>query len=96
MMADLHVVATIPAKPGFEKEVGDALKGLAAATQDEAGCISYELFESASTPGVFVTVELWESQEHLDAHMKAPALTEAMSAVGEHLGDLAIHPLKPF
>ncbi len=92
-MADLRVVATIPAKPGFEKEVGDALKGLRAATRDEAGCISYELFESASTPGVFITVELWESQEHLDAHMKSPHMAGAMGAVAPHLGDLAIHPL---
>ncbi len=95
-MSDLNVVATIPAKPGFEKEVGAALQKLAAASREETGCIAYQVYESAAAPGVFVTIEKWESQEHLDAHMKAPNLTAAMSTVGEHLGELAIHPLKEF
>ena len=34
---------------------------------------------------VFFTVEEWESQAHLDAHMKAPALAEAVGTIGEHL-----------
>ncbi|MCX6469772.1 MAG: putative quinol monooxygenase [Corynebacteriales bacterium] len=92
-MSDLHVVATIPAKPGFEKEVGDALAELAAATREEAGCISYDLYESQAEPGTFVTVELWKAQSDLDAHMASPHLTAAMGKVGEHLGALKIHPL---
>jgi quinol monooxygenase YgiN len=94
-MPDLNVVATIPAKPGFEKEVAAALSKLAAATVDEPGCVSYVLYESQAAPGTFVTIETWKSQEDLDAHMTAPAIQEAMSTAGEHLGEIAIHPLKP-
>lgn len=92
-MSDLSVVATLAAKPGTEKEVAAALGKLAAATRDEAGCISYEVFESASTPGTFVTIERWKGQSDLDAHMKSPHLAEALAEHGANL-EVAIHPLK--
>lgn len=92
-MSDLNVVATLTAKPGTEQEVAAALGTLAAATRDEAGCISYEVFESISTPGTFVTVEKWKGQSDLDAHMKSPHLSEALAKHGANL-DVAIHPLK--
>ena len=62
-MSDLHVVATIVAKAGSEDEVRSALSSLAAASREEAGCISYDLFESAGAPGTFVTVEIWTDQQ---------------------------------
>lgn len=93
-MGDLNVVATIPAKAGFEKEVAAALSKLATATLDEPGCVSYVLYESEAVPGTFVTIETWKSQADLDAHMTAPAIQEAMATAGEHLGELVIHPLK--
>ncbi|GGF91026.1 antibiotic biosynthesis monooxygenase [Rhodococcoides trifolii] len=92
-MADLSVVATIPAKAGFEKEVGDALSKLAVASRDEPGCISYVLYESQATPGTFVTIESWKSKADLDVHMEAAAFQQAMAEAGQHLGEVAIHPL---
>jgi len=95
-MAELNVVALIPAKPGSEDVVRDALTTLAAATQDHEGCLHYELFESALTPGTFVTVERWTAQEHLDAHMATADIATALAAADGHLaGDAAIHPLRP-
>ncbi len=95
-MSDLHVVATIPAKPGSEAVVRDALIALAAATRDESGCVAYDLFESASTPGTFVTLEVWSGQADLDAHMQSPHIAAALGATAEHLGgEIAIHPLAP-
>ncbi|MEP6814085.1 MAG: putative quinol monooxygenase [Marmoricola sp.] len=95
-MSELRVVATIPAKPGSEDVIRDALSTLATATRGEDGCVSYELFESVAAPGTFVTVESWRSQEDLDAHMKSDHFGAAFAAAGEHLaGDVAIHPLAP-
>ena len=56
-MSELHVVATIPAKPGSEDTVRALLTTLVAETRQEEGCLSYDLFESAAVPGTFVTVE---------------------------------------
>lgn len=81
-MTELRVVATIPAKPGSEDAVRGALVALAAASRDEDGCVSYELFESGSAPGTFVTVEVWSGQEALDAHMTSRHVTSALATVG--------------
>lgn len=95
-MSELHVVATIPAKNGSEETVRGALTALGHATRDEPGCLAYDLFESASTPGTFVTVERWRGQDDLDAHLGTAHIAEAMKATSNHLaGDIAIHPLRP-
>ena len=95
-MAELDVVAVIPAKPGSEDVVRDALTTLAAATQNHRGCLHYELFESAAAPGTFVTVERWTAQEDLDAHMATEDIATALGvAEGNLAGDIAIHPLRP-
>lgn len=92
----LHVVATIPTDPERAAEVGPALAGLAAASRGDAGCLKYEVYASAGQPGVYVTVEEWESQADLDAHMTQPHIGEAFAVVGPLLtGEVAIHPLLP-
>lgn len=93
-MSDLHVVALLPAKPGSEAVLGDALKTLAEASRQEEGCLSYEVYDSVSAPGTFITVELWTGQEALDAHFQTPHLQAALGVAGEHLeGAPQIHPL---
>lgn len=44
---------------------------LVAPSQQEAGCIRYELWQDNEDPTVFCMVEEWESDEHLDAHLAA-------------------------
>ncbi len=95
-MSELRVVATIPVKPDSVELLRPALSALAEATRAEEGCRSYELFESAVAPGVFVTVEEWRSQDDLDAHMQTEHVAAALAAAGEHMaGDIAVHPLVP-
>jgi quinol monooxygenase YgiN len=94
-VANLDVVALITAKSGSEAVVEAALKKLASASKDDTGCISYDLFSSESTPGAFVTIEKWESQADLDAHMASPHIAEMITAAGDHLeGFPAIHTLR--
>ena len=95
-MSDLQVVATIPAKPEAADAVREALTTLAEATRAEEGCLAYDLFESGSTPGTFVTVERWTDSAALDAHMATPHVAEAFAAAAGALsGEVAIHPLVP-
>ena len=92
----LRVVATIPIDPAKTAEAAAALATLAAATlEEEEGCYAYDVFESASTPGVFVTIEAWRAQADLDAHMGMPHIAAAFEVLGGAIaGDIAIHPLK--
>lgn len=93
-MNELHVVATIPVKPEDADSVRRTLADLVTATREEEGCLSYDLYESTATPGVFVTVERWKDQTALDAHMGAPHVAAALGeAAGSLVGDLVIHPL---
>lgn len=93
-MSSLQVVATIPTTG--DSAAGAALATLAETSRAEDGCLRYDVFESAGTPGVFVTIEEWRSQEDLDAHMTTPHVGQAFETVGPLLaGEVAIHPLKP-
>ncbi len=95
-MSELQVVATIPAKPEAADAIREALKSLAEATRGEEGCVAYDLFESGSAPGTFVTVERWTDSAALDAHMAMPHVAAAFAAAdGALAGDVAIHPLQP-
>jgi quinol monooxygenase YgiN len=95
-MSELQVVATIPAKPEAAAAIREALTVLAEATRAEDGCLAYELFESTSAPGTFVTLERWTDQAALDAHMTMPHVAAAFAAAdGALIGEVAIHPLQP-
>jgi quinol monooxygenase YgiN len=94
-MTKLDVVALLKAKPGSEELVGAALADLAVTSRTDAGCVAYDVFASETEPGTFVTVEQWDSQADLDAHMASPHLAEAFAEAGSHLAETpAIHTLR--
>ncbi|MGB7024173.1 MAG: putative quinol monooxygenase [Candidatus Acidiferrales bacterium] len=62
------VIAHIRAKAGQQERVQEALLGLIAPTQAEAGCINYDLHVSEEDPRRFVFYENWMSESHLEAH----------------------------
>jgi quinol monooxygenase YgiN len=93
-MSELRVVATIPTDPAAGAAVRAGLAELVAATREEEGCLAYDAFESATSPGVFVTIESWRGQDDLDAHMTTPHIARAFEVLGGVLvGEVAIHPL---
>lgn len=95
-MPELHAVATIPARSGSEEVIRQALSTLVTATRAEDGCLAYDLFESASAPGTFVTVERWTGPEALEAHLATDHVAAAFAAAEGHLaGEVAVHPLAP-
>jgi len=38
----------------------------------EKGCIRYELASDVYNPDIFLFIEEWESQRHLDEHLECP------------------------
>ena len=96
--ADARVTRGRPAhyQAWVEEIIREALSRLASATQSHRGCAEFKLYESAATPGTFVTVETWESQDDHDAHMQTEDIAAALAAAEGHVvGDIAIHPLRP-
>lgn len=64
------------ASEGKYQEALDAALPLVAASRKDEGCISYDCFESATRPDVFLICETWASQAQLDAHKQAPHFKE--------------------
>jgi quinol monooxygenase YgiN len=94
-MTTIDVVAILKAKSGSETIVEEGLTALAAPSRQEEGCLSYELYVSTAEPGTFVTVEQWQSQADLDAHMATPHLAAAIASGAEHFADApVIHVLR--
>ena len=90
------VVAVITAKPGSEDAVRNAMKDLVEPTRAEDGCLSYDLSESSSSPGTFVTVEQWSDPSDLDKHLQTEHVQGALAVLGSELATApAIHPLTP-
>jgi quinol monooxygenase YgiN len=46
------------------------------ATRAEAGCVQYNYGEDVLDPGLIRVSELWESREHLDAHMQSAHMAQ--------------------
>jgi quinol monooxygenase YgiN len=92
---DLHVVAEIVAKAGSEDAVRDIFVPFAQGVPHEPGCKQYQLMESHTQPGHFITVEVWADQASLDAHMKTPEIAAAIPKLQPLLAKpLVITPLK--
>lgn len=95
-MPELSVVAVLVAKAGQEDVVREALSALVPPTREEEGCLAYELYESAASPGTFVTQERWRGQGDLDGHLQTAHVQQALAAAGDALATApGIHPLVP-
>lgn len=53
-------------------EIKNIADSLVAASRNDAGCISYDFFESTTTPGSYIIIETWENDSLLDIHSHAP------------------------
>jgi quinol monooxygenase YgiN len=54
---------------------------VAATSRQEAGCISYRLYEDTERPNEFVFVEEWEDSEALQQHFATSHVREFMQAI---------------
>ena len=85
----IRVNCFFQAKEGEYKRALEAAIALVAKSRSHNGCISYDAFESATRPDVFVIVETWESQTVLDAHMATPEFKEYVGIMQE-CGELKV------
>ncbi len=64
----LRVVAHMQCNADRTAQAKELLQGLVAPTNEEPGCISYEMLQSTDDPTQFTFVEEWQSEADLDAH----------------------------
>lgn len=70
------IAGTIPIRAEAREEAIAAAATMAAATQQEAGCITYDFYSNISNPNTILVYEVWESEEALAAHFQAPHMAE--------------------
>ena len=64
----LTVLARFQVKAGQAARFQELCAELIAATRQEQGCVSYELFQDKADGNKFSFIEFWQSQADLDAH----------------------------
>jgi len=77
-----HILARITVKPEAASTVRGLLSDLMARSLQDAGCVSYEVYQQVDAPHVFQTVEAWASAADSDAHMATPHVGAAIAAAG--------------
>ena len=71
------------AKEGRLPEALAAAKALTAASLKQEGCIAYDVFESATRPGVLLICETWKDEETLAAHSGSAPFVEYVAVLNE-------------
>lgn len=85
----LRINCFFQANEGKYDEALSAALALTAASRGDAGCISYDTFESATRPDVLLICETWADEASLKAHMAAPHFSRYVGQL-EALGKLKI------
>ncbi len=69
----VRLVISINAAPGKGNELFKAMQARCEVSRKDAGCLQFEVFQSADSPDRLALLEHWESQAALDAHAKLQA-----------------------
>lgn len=70
------IAGTFRIKPELREEALGVAQALAAASEREAGCISYRFYTSLEDPNTFFVFEQWESEQALADHFQTPHIKE--------------------
>ena len=81
----LVVIAVLNGKPERRADIAAALAKAAAASRNDAGCLSYSFTQDVEDPDRFLSVETWEDKASLDAHFTQPHLAELFGVIGDAL-----------
>jgi len=79
----LVVIATVPGKPDKRADIVAGLAECAAASRQDAGCRSYWFTTDVENPDSYASIETWDDQASLDAHMSQPHTQKLLGAIGD-------------
>lgn len=90
----LEIVATLTIKNEADKDaLVKALHAVVDGTRAEEGNISYVLHQDVNNPLVYVIIEVWKSQEAINAHNETAHFKAFVEAVGDK-ADLTVNTIK--
>lgn len=65
---ELRIVAIMKVKPEAMKDIMPIFQAIVQGSQEEEGCISYNLHQDINDPTTFIMLEEWQSQDAIDFH----------------------------
>ena len=68
---------------GRQAEALAAAKALTAASLEQDGCIAYDVFESATRPGVLLICETWRDEQALALHAASAPFLHYVAILNE-------------
>ena len=71
------------AKDGRYAEALAAAKALTAASLKQDGCVAYDVFESATRPGIFLICETWRDEAALNAHAASEPFIKQVAVLND-------------
>lgn len=77
------ILARVYIKPGSEETFITAAKSIVESSNNEEGCISYELFQSPYEKTTFIFVEFYKNQAAIDFHFSTSYFKEFGQKIGE-------------
>jgi quinol monooxygenase YgiN len=89
-MALVYVMALVTGKEDTKSELAKELSAVVPIVRQEEGCMRYDLHQSTEGKPEFMFYEIWQSDEALAAHSKAPHMNE----MRERIKDLVAGPPK--
>jgi quinol monooxygenase YgiN len=75
----VRVVARAIAKSDHVSQVKVIVKALMEHSQQESGCLQYDVLQNRDEPTDFTTIEEWSDQGFLDAHFQTPHFQTAIA-----------------
>jgi quinol monooxygenase YgiN len=81
-MTPVSLYGFVTPKPGHADALRELLLGLVEPSRARPGNLQYHLHEQDD--GRFFLYEVWQSQEHLDAHHATPVMRAFMEELPEH------------
>ncbi len=82
-MSNLTVIGEIKARLKDRDTVKKELAKLVAPTQNEKGCVRYDLHQDRRDPTLFFFLEEWNSEDDLDHHLQSQHVTACVSVIGD-------------
>lgn len=79
----IRINVFIKVEAANKAKVIEAAKQLTAGSIQEAGCIAYDIFESATRPDVLMICETWKDTEALTLHQKSAHFTGNISVLSD-------------
>ena len=79
------VAGTVTVRPELREKAATAAVSMVAATQQEAGCLKYNIFSDLTDPHTFFVFEEWESDAALMGHFQSAHMATFAAVLGEVL-----------